>query len=197
MIGREYYVCGGYSGSVYLDSCEVYSFSKNEWNLLPLRMPDGFHSAAAVPFEHFLYVLGGFNGSSFLKSMYRYDTHLKEWSTMASMTTSRTNAGAAVIIQKNGRWVVVACGGASDEVVHAQSDCESYDIVNDAWSEFPEMLVERSGLGFLIEWKGKLYTLGTRDLFRTSEVFDGETGEWSMMEIMPKIGRIRFATVIF
>lgn len=68
------YVMGGYDGvqSMFLNSCEVYNISKNEWTyFVPMNISKCAFSATVVN-KNFIYTFGGYDGTNRLQSIERY-----------------------------------------------------------------------------------------------------------------------------
>ena len=115
------------------------------------------------------------------------------WTTKASMHTSRTGAGAAVV---NG--IVYAMGGSqryntSDTGFSYMSinSTEAYDPATDTWVEKTPIPTPRDSLG-AAAFQGKIYCFGGRNVSKdysisidVNEVYDTETDSWEKRTPMP------------
>jgi uncharacterized repeat protein (TIGR01451 family) len=133
-INDNLYVAGGYNGTTYLDSLQVYSTTANTWGTAaPMPTPLAYYQAVALNGK--LYVLGGFGGlvtPAVSNAVHVYDPATNAWSTVAPMSTPRYYAQAGVI----GGQIYVA-GGYSGAVTIAAG--EVYSPAANVWTPIAAM----------------------------------------------------------
>ncbi len=96
VLNGRIYVCGGYDGSKFLNSCEVYDQYPNAW--APVAPMNCARSRVSiVAYGDKLYALGGFDGTSNLNSVEMYDPETNTWSFTTSMLCHEGGIGAAVL----------------------------------------------------------------------------------------------------
>ena len=86
---KKVVVAGGFDGSEYLSSVEVYDVASNTWTY-GVDLPVPLAYAAVVPFENTFLVIGGITGRSdqvYHKSdkVYRYNTPESTWTEMRKL----------------------------------------------------------------------------------------------------------------
>lgn len=89
---RRLFALGGYTGSVYLKSVEVYDPSTDEWTSGP-SMLEARSELCSVFVDNRVYALGGCNSNGQLRSVERYDLMNKRWEKVLSMGAPRAGAG--------------------------------------------------------------------------------------------------------
>ena len=89
-------MCGGYDGSKFLSSCEVYDQYPNAWSpIAPMQCARSRVSVVANGGR--LYALGGFDGTSNLSSVEVYNPESNTWEFTTSMICHEGGIGAAVL----------------------------------------------------------------------------------------------------
>eukprot|EP00471_Norrisiella_sphaerica_P014480 CAMPEP_0184503410 /NCGR_PEP_ID=MMETSP0113_2-20130426/51876_1 /TAXON_ID=91329 /ORGANISM="Norrisiella sphaerica, Strain BC52" /LENGTH=698 /DNA_ID=CAMNT_0026892903 /DNA_START=795 /DNA_END=2891 /DNA_ORIENTATION=- len=157
--GTKLFAVGGYHGSKYLKSVEVYDFHHRLWtNLPPMTERRCGLGVAMSPDGRRMYAIGGYNGpkhSNYLKSVEVFDFRTMKWKSLPPMSTPR--AHLAVVVSPGGKRVY-ALGG---NYMQRLSTVEVLDTETNAWSEVPPMMMRRSGLGAAISPDGRhLYAVG-------------------------------------
>jgi len=132
-----------------------------------------------------VWVVGGSNPAieGVGSSVEVYSANWDEWRSETSLTTSRTDHGAAPV---NGTLFV---GGGLVSGV-ASNSIEVYSASTKSWSSAPSMKTARSGHFFAADdLSGLLYALGGLDssseYLSSVEVFNVNTNQWSSLPPMP------------
>ena len=159
------------------------------WTAGPASPAIRFASAGAV-LDGRLHLIGGWNysntASNSVATQGRFDPATQAWSSLASLTTARNAAAAAVI---GGRIHVV--GGrapgirANDQTPMAS--VEVYDPATDRWEAGVPLLTARSSLAVLA-LGGQLYALGGEGAAGVSDAierYDPATRVWTALPAMP------------
>lgn len=90
------YVIGGWDGTAYLSTVEVYDVVKGTWTTAK-SMPKPRCFAAAVSLGGKVYVAGGYYGSYNLETVEVYDPDTDEWSALPSMSCARRGLALATL----------------------------------------------------------------------------------------------------
>jgi len=90
------YVIGGWDGTAYLSTVEVYDVVKGTWTTAK-SMPKPRCFAAAVSLGGKVYVAGGYYGSYNLETVEVYDPNTDEWSALPSMSCARRGLALATL----------------------------------------------------------------------------------------------------
>lgn len=87
VIDNKIYLIGGYQGSVFLASCEVYDSEANKWDFMsPMHSPR--YQAGCAVLNRKIYVCGGWGDEGqALDSVECYDIITNTWSFVASLPT--------------------------------------------------------------------------------------------------------------
>ena len=100
-------VAGGYNGSGYLTSAELYDPASGSWTATgSLNTARGNHTATLLPNGKVL-VAGGYNGGGYLTSAELYDPASGSWTATGSLNTARYDHTATLL--PNGK--VLVAGG--------------------------------------------------------------------------------------
>ena len=96
VLNNRIYACGGYDGSKFLSSCEVYDQYPNTWT--PIKsMKCARSRVSLVANGGKLYALGGFDGVANLSSVEVYDPESDTWTFTTGMQTHEGGVAAAVL----------------------------------------------------------------------------------------------------
>lgn len=90
------YVCGGYNGSKFLNTMEVFDPYTNKWSFTA-PMSCRRSRVALVVNGGKLYAVGGYDGLSNLNTVEMYDPKLDRWSFVAPMKHHEGGVGVGVI----------------------------------------------------------------------------------------------------
>ncbi|UYV72127.1 KLHL18 [Cordylochernes scorpioides] len=95
-LNGKIYVCGGYDGSTFLQSAEVYEPVAKRWSYIaPMAVMRSRVALAANCGK--LYAIGGYDGVSNLSTVEVYDPHTDQWSFVAPMCAHEGGVGVGVI----------------------------------------------------------------------------------------------------
>lgn len=90
------YVCGGYDGTTFLQSAEVYDPAVGGWTYItPMRVTRS--RVALVANCGRLFAIGGYDGISNLSSVEAYDVEQDSWQFTASMVAHEGGVGVGVV----------------------------------------------------------------------------------------------------
>ncbi|XP_022083107.1 kelch-like protein 28 [Acanthaster planci] len=168
-----------------LDSVEVYHLDNNVWSeVAPLSCRR--QECAAVAIQQTLYVTGGIISELRNGSMCRRHDNGTEcwspatnaWTKVASMQTSRSNHGVAVL---NG--TIYALGGYTGQLYLRSVEC--YDPKTNQWKDVAPMINSRSIFSAAVV-DGKLYAIGGYgpNYLNSVERYDPDLDTWEMVAPM-------------
>ena len=84
------YICGGFNGTLCLDSVEFYEPKTNSWTLIrPMSKRRSGHGL--VNYKSCLYVVGGFDGEKRLSDCEKFTPADDTWTKIANMNSTRSN----------------------------------------------------------------------------------------------------------
>jgi len=165
------YAIGGYDGSKYLSSIEVFNPETNQWSF-KTSMNTPRSKFGIVTVNGRIYVIGGYNGSE-LNSIEEYNPTTDTWINRAALPTARYGLSATSL---NG--IIYAIGGMNNLPLNT---VEVYDPISDVWSSTTSMLMARTSLG-VATIQGKIYAIGGYDgsnYLSIVEEFDPIVKAWS------------------
>jgi len=135
-------VVGGFSGTVFLQTVEVYNPSSNTWQRGPsLKAPRSGMGIAAL--DRVDYVAGGNRGTGRVRSVERLLPGAKRWGSVASMGTKRSNFS---LLSMGGK--LVAVGGYDGRGVTAV--VEVYQSERNQWQEVSRLPSPKSALAAVV-----------------------------------------------
>ena len=193
------YAVGGLDGpGNTLDVVETFNPRSSRWTTsLPLPQPRAFAGAAGL--GGLLYVAGGevqLAADTFevTNSVVVYDPKNNTWRSVTPMPTIRQR----LRLVASGRYLYAI--GGFDLAGQSLTTVERYDPKSDSWATMNPM-VESRALPCAVETKvGNRRVLvvvggfefpgdGTVDRRRTTEVFDPDTGRWTLLDVLLPFGR--------
>ena len=97
-LNGKIYACGGYDGSSFLKSVEMYDPVANKWTYVaPMNVPRS--RVALVANMGNLYAIGGYDGMKNLSTVEMYSPEKDEWAYAPSMESHEGGVGVGVIPQ--------------------------------------------------------------------------------------------------
>ncbi|MFZ5988353.1 MAG: S8 family serine peptidase, partial [Bacillota bacterium] len=190
----EIYLIGGYDGTRYLSTVEVYNpaageFTKRDAASMIPNMPTARRGAKAVLIGRKIYVIGGYDGTQYLDKVEVYDLDSidKQWitkqknSTTETWMTPRSNFGMAAYGGK-----IYVFGGVNSSGY--LSSIEEYNPATNTWTTLSVRLsTARKDLA-ACTMSGRIYTLGGTNgsVLGTVEEFDPETKTIKSWPILSK-----------
>jgi len=172
-------IAGGFSGSISLNTAEVFDPANNSWSLTNNTMlsPRNDHSAILLPNGQVL-ISGGKNGNTMLGTSELYDPATNTWFSTSSTASPRQGHTATVL--PNGRVIIV--GGLDDTT--PLDTAELYEPPTRAWMSKLPMIFARHWHTATRLNDGKVLvvagTTGGFDYLATAETYDPSTGTWSV-----------------
>ncbi len=164
---------GRTTGSIYLDSAEVYNSTTGSWNAT------GSLATARARFQMVLLPDGNVlaaggenaNGNS-LTSAEVYNVAMGTWTTTTSLTQPRS--GFQMLLLTNGN--VLAAGGFS-----SPTSAEVYNFTTGTWTATAPLNAARSVFQMVLLPNGNVLAAGDTDIQSktSSEVYNSTTGEWT------------------
>lgn len=191
VVGSRLYVCGGNDGNGPSKSVECFDPKSGQWVVLP-DMRQRRVGIVCAALEGKLYACGGRDGIKDLKTVESLDVmdsscETASWVFQASMGEARFAAAGTEV---SGRFYV--CGGKGPDDGLNLTSMEVYDPVRKFWEALPSMSCSRFA-AWATSWDGSLYVCGGLEKgtmvsgnrrHTTVEVFDPETGCWSILPEM-------------
>jgi hypothetical protein len=177
-------VVGGYDGSAYLSSVELYDPATGTWTTKkPLNTARGYHTATLLSDGRVL-VVGGYNGSASLGSAELYDPLGDTWTTITHpLNTARYSHSATLL--SDGRILVVGGLNASVTLRSAEIFTPGTDPTTGTWTTTPPPNTARSNHSATLLSTGKVLISGGKagsTTLMTAELYDptmGTTGSWA------------------
>jgi N-acetylneuraminic acid mutarotase len=198
-VGGLVYAVGGIDDVDNSDVVETFNPTTGRWaTSVPLPQPRAFAGAAGL--GGLLYVAGGEvklapDTYEATNSVLVYDPKQNTWRSVAPMPTARQR----LRLVASGRYLYAI--GGFDLAGQSLTTVERYEPKSNSWTTMNPM-VESRALPCAVETKvGKRRVLvvvggfefpgdGTVDGRRTTEVFDPDTGRWTLLDVLlPPIGR--------
>jgi hypothetical protein len=176
----EVLVAGGFDGTNYLASAELYSPAAGTWTAtggMTSVRSDSFLSAILLQNGEVL-VAGGANASSeALASAELYNPAAGKWTATGNMTTSRSS-GAATRLD-NGE--VLMAGGINNAGTYLSS-AELYNPATGTWTATGSMKTARYGARATLLQNGEVLVVGgysSTTALSSAEVYNPATGKWT------------------
>jgi hypothetical protein len=176
-----------------LDVVETFDPRSGRWTTsLPLPQPRAAPGAAGL--GGLLYVAGGevqLAADTFevTNSVLVYDPKQHIWRSVAPMPTARTRLRLVAL----GRYLY-AIGGQPDPAGPSLTTVERYDPKSNRWITMTPMVQSRylpCAVETRVGHRRVLVVVGgfDPDARRTTEVFDPDTGRWTLLDVLLPIGR--------
>ena len=151
---------GGNDSTEELDSCEIYSISRNSWTT-GARLPRRLIYMAGCAHNGSVYVSGGKSDETdlALKSLYRYDEHHQRWVCEADMYKRRMQHIMCSVRER----IYVFGGAPYDRETSAVLECEYYISDTNQWTAFTardEYIFHPEVFASYIVQDDKVYILG-------------------------------------
>jgi N-acetylneuraminic acid mutarotase len=172
VVDGKIYCIGGYTGSIYQQTNEMYDPAANTWTT-KTNMTTGREALTSSVVDGKIYCIGGYNGSA-LQTNEMYDPITNTWTTKANMTTARQYLTATVV---NGK---IYCIGGKTSGGTALANNEMYDPITNTWTTKTVMTTARDGLTSATS-NGVIYCIGGyNSTYRALvEAYDVANNTWS------------------
>jgi N-acetylneuraminic acid mutarotase len=168
------YAIGGYNGTSYLNTVEIYDVSLNHWSSNTLHMPTARGGLAAVFVNGNMYAIGGYNGTSYLNTVEFLD-RTGGWNTAAPMPTARGYLAAAAV---NGLIYVIGGYNGTSYL----NTVEVYNPVSNSWSTAAPLPTTKGHLAATAV-NGLIYAIG--GFYAPDYVYNPSSNSWSHVADMP------------
>ena len=100
VVDNKIYLIGGYQGSVFLASCEVYDIEGNNWDFVS-PMPRPRYQAGCAVLNRKIYVCGGWgDDGQALATVECYDVTTDTWSCVASLPTPSAARSSSIMFPR-------------------------------------------------------------------------------------------------
>ncbi len=192
-VNGKIYAVGGTSGGNPLNTVEKYDPQADRWTT-GASMPTARSGFAIAVYKNKIYVFGGTVGSGYIGNNEVYDPASNTWETKTSMPTPRADLCANVVGDK-----IYLIGGkrySSASPFYIESNInEVYNPVNDTWTTEAALPTGVQGYASVV-FNDKIHVMGGSRLFASTgtntvidanQVYDPQTGEWSLGTKLPTV----------
>ena len=153
VVGTDIYIPGGYTGTAYLSTLQVFHTATNTWETVATDpVPVTTSGPACTSFGGKVYVFGGYNGTAYIGSTYVYDPAAaagSRWTMLADAPT----AGAYGDAIAAGGYIFYA--GMRNSVVADLASVHRYDPAANTWASLPNLTTAR-GAARMWTYEGQL-----------------------------------------
>ncbi|MBI5360153.1 MAG: hypothetical protein HZA48_06170 [Planctomycetes bacterium] len=172
-------VSGGYSGSTFLSSCEIYDPYTNTWAVTgSMSYARSYHTATLLP-NGFVLVAGGYNGTNYLFTAELYNPFTGQWSATGIMNSARVSH-TATLLTYSGAQTVLAVGGFDGTSYLTSS--ERYNYTTGIWTTGNNLVTARYRHTATLLQNGNVVVIGgyNGNTISSSEIFNINTGTWQV-----------------
>jgi len=182
--GGKVYVSGGFRNlrqTKFSNSLFAYDISKRKWELKG-EMPGFRHKHFMIYRDGYLHLMGGLQHCEIWS--YHIDKGIWSRDILPPFPNLRDHIG---VVQDEGTIYVL--GGRRDRV--AQSDCWKYSMGSGKWEVFTQLPGPRGAPTVVMTEQKTIHIAGGEDLqtqetYRRHDIYDLESGQWSMGTPLPK-----------
>lgn len=181
-VGGKIYVIGGFNGTDYITSIQVYDPATDTWdsitNASGTFTPRRGMSSVVISGKIYTFGgangTGGSNGSGALNNVEVFDPTTNIWSTLPDMPTARWRSCAVLL---NGKVYVM--GGFISGPVNT---VEIFDTLTQTWSEGDTASFGARSDFAAFGMNGKIYVVGGQGDTVSPQVFDPDSNRWTTPE---------------
>ena len=191
VVNGRIYAIGGLNDALPLNVNEQFDPTANKWTTrAPMPTPrSGF---AIATYNNKIYVIGGSVGNGYVGNNEVYDPLTDSWETKTSMPTPRSDFSACVVNDK-----IYLIGGKKYSSINPYFNetavNQVYDPANDSWTTVAALPDPVYGYASAVI-DGKIHIIGgsknpsssgTSVFDNANQVFDPQTGNWSLADNIP------------
>jgi kelch-like protein 7 len=192
LLNDKIYICGGYSGTDYLDTVDVLDLETFRWSHAVSMSSKRICFAALVSSPTSFLVSGGSDKRfGCLSSCEQFNLEKNSWLSFPALMTPRQGHCGV----RFGQQLAFLGGNDGAQVL---SSCEQYDRASQSWIPFPSMTRERVYFGACV-LDYRIYVVGGCSSLNSSlnsiEVFDG--GIWSLLSVSLRSPRVNCLAIPF
>jgi N-acetylneuraminic acid mutarotase len=152
VIGGDIYIPGGYTGTAYLNTLQVYTPATDSWQTIATDpLPAGLSGPACAASGGKLYVFGGSATGTYVAETYVYDPAAAAGSRSSSGASAPVTGAYGDAIAVDGYIYYAGMRNATTDL----TDVHRYDPAGNSWTTMPSLTTAR-GAARMWAYEGKL-----------------------------------------